>query len=44
MMAWNPMSEDTIYELSADLDDDAAGGPRQLLRIDLRNKDSADAE
>ena len=44
MMAWNPMREDTIYELSADLDDGAAGGPRQLLRIDLRTKDSADAE
>ena len=43
MMAWTPMREDTIYELSADLDE-AAGGPRQLLRIDLRNKDSDDAE
>lgn len=41
MMAWNPMREDTIYELSADLD---GGGPRQLLRIDLCNKDSSDAE
>ena len=44
MMAWNPMSENTIYELSANLDADAAGGPRQLLRIDPRNKDSDDAE
>ena len=43
MMAWNPMMEDTIYELSADLDD-AAGGPRQRLAITPRELRSSDAE
>ena len=44
MMAWNPMSENTIYELSANLDDDAAGGPRQRLAITPSELRSFDAE
>ena len=44
MMAWNPMSENTIYELSADLDDDAAVGPRQRLAITPLELRSSDAE
>ena len=42
LMAWNPMNEHTIFELSVDFD---AGGRRQLLRArPLANKGSADAE
>ena len=44
MMSWNPMSENTIYELSADLDDDAAVGPRQRLAITPLELRSSDAE
>ncbi len=43
MMAWNPMSEGTIYELSANLDN-AAGGARQRLAIAPRVPGSSDAE
>ena len=43
-IAWNPMREDTIYELSANVDDDAAGDPRQRLAITPRELRSSDAE
>ena len=42
LMAWNPMNEDTIFELSADLD--ATGSPRQRLRSITREPGSSDAE
>lgn len=41
MMAWSPMDEDTIYNLSAD---DADNGGRQLLRIARHERGSPDAE
>ena len=41
MLAWNPMNENTIYELTADFH--AAGGQPQILRL-RRTPGSSDAE
>lgn len=42
LMAWNPMNEDTIFQLSAALD--ATNGPRQRLRSTSREPGSSDAK
>ena len=42
LMAWNPMNEDTIFELSVALD--ATNGPRQRLRSTSREPGSSDAK